>query len=727
MKIKNSLRLAFGFVLAVGSLNVAMAKTNKTTVQTNAADVTTGSVLMNTNGNIRYISKSDNPDVWSSETSETLNYGRFSFNDFTNKGGISNGWGTAASDGSGTLSNTPFTYTGRASNSMTFTESVASGNCVGLYIPICFYAASVPAYSKVTFKVNIDVYISGGGSRNFVTAQFFHGGSAGEDGAKQSLPLVFYIPKNSDYLKTIGDIKLNIGQGDNAGSLSSTGTYSYYATVSNTTGTAKHMEAYYGGLFLGGRKDSSTTHKIVGTIRASSSEVTTTKYVCANTTTGKVYETLSDACLEVANGQTITLTSNVKSTNLNLNRNFTLDLNGYDIDLVASLLYVYPNYSVTIKGTGTIKSNRSGAVVSNSGTLTIPNGVSIVNNYVGATGNGISNAGTLYFLGSVSSYGEAIRTTAGAAHIKGGTISSTHSNAIYINGGQVYLSNAPTITSGSASEDIYLNINDTALHGYDSAYYSGSTLTLRLSALPKEGAVVVNKTFNNKFTIVNEPAYGYEFQYTGNRDIVYTKLAVCVVTYNANGGTGTLVDSNEYLYGASVTILANTFTRKYYTFSHWNTSPDDTGTNYLPGRVITVSANVTLYAIWMQTETDLLDYFADEYLKMNTYDAGLDNSQGTGMCMTYYSVAKAKYLEMSATCKYLFASNSEYANARARLTAWALANGEVFNPVEKTFTSSSAPVMSNYASENVIPMIVMISLLGIAPLGFVFIRKKFDK
>ena len=157
MNIKKFFKLAFGFALTVGALNVAMTKTNNKAVQTNAADVTTGSVLMNTNGNIRYISKGDNPDVWSSETSEKLNYGRFSFNDFTNKGGISNGWGTPASDGSGTLSNTPFTYTGRASNSMTFTESVASGNCVGLYIPICFYAASVPAYTKVTFKVDIDL------------------------------------------------------------------------------------------------------------------------------------------------------------------------------------------------------------------------------------------------------------------------------------------------------------------------------------------------------------------------------------------------------------------------------------------------------------------------------------------------------------------------------------------------------------------------------------------
>lgn len=149
MKIKNALRLAFGFVLAVGSLNVAMIKTNKTAVQTNAADVTTGSVLMNTNGNIRYISKSDNPDVWSSSGTDTENAGRFEFSDFTNKGGISNGWGTAESDGSGTLLNTPFTYTGRATNSITFTESVASKQCVGIYIPICFYAASVPAYLNV--------------------------------------------------------------------------------------------------------------------------------------------------------------------------------------------------------------------------------------------------------------------------------------------------------------------------------------------------------------------------------------------------------------------------------------------------------------------------------------------------------------------------------------------------------------------------------------------------
>ncbi len=62
MKLKNIFKLAFGFVLTLGTINVPIAKSNNEMARANAADVTTGTVLMNTNGNIRYISNGDNPD-----------------------------------------------------------------------------------------------------------------------------------------------------------------------------------------------------------------------------------------------------------------------------------------------------------------------------------------------------------------------------------------------------------------------------------------------------------------------------------------------------------------------------------------------------------------------------------------------------------------------------------------------------------------------------------------
>lgn len=71
------------------------------------------------------------------------------------------------------------------------------------------------------------------------------------------------------------------------------------------------------------------------------------------------------------------------------------------------------------------------------------------------------------------------------------------------------------------------------------------------------------------------------------------------VTYDANGGTGTLTDSNSpYNSGATVTVLANTFTRDNYTFSNWNTLADGTGTDYDEHDTFTINGNTILYAQW---------------------------------------------------------------------------------------------------------------------------------
>jgi uncharacterized repeat protein (TIGR02543 family) len=72
------------------------------------------------------------------------------------------------------------------------------------------------------------------------------------------------------------------------------------------------------------------------------------------------------------------------------------------------------------------------------------------------------------------------------------------------------------------------------------------------------------------------------------------------VSYNANGGTGTMNDENSpYKYNSSVTVLANKFTRSNYRFTGWNTQADGKGTAYVAGAEFTMPAHdVTLYAQW---------------------------------------------------------------------------------------------------------------------------------
>ena len=65
------------------------------------------------------------------------------------------------------------------------------------------------------------------------------------------------------------------------------------------------------------------------------------------------------------------------------------------------------------------------------------------------------------------------------------------------------------------------------------------------------------------------------------------------VTYNANGGTGSMTDTKT---GEPVT--ASTFTRKGYRFVGWNTRADGTGQSVNAGDVASFTTDTTLYAQW---------------------------------------------------------------------------------------------------------------------------------
>ena len=68
------------------------------------------------------------------------------------------------------------------------------------------------------------------------------------------------------------------------------------------------------------------------------------------------------------------------------------------------------------------------------------------------------------------------------------------------------------------------------------------------------------------------------------------------VTYNANGGEGTMTDGNSpYKYGAAVTVLENGFTYEGHRFTGWK---DENGTTYQPNATFEIEADTTLYAQW---------------------------------------------------------------------------------------------------------------------------------
>ena len=67
------------------------------------------------------------------------------------------------------------------------------------------------------------------------------------------------------------------------------------------------------------------------------------------------------------------------------------------------------------------------------------------------------------------------------------------------------------------------------------------------------------------------------------------------LSYDENGGSGEMADQN----GTSVTVAANAFIAPTgYTFKEWNTNAKGSGTRYTAGQSVTLTDDLTLYAVW---------------------------------------------------------------------------------------------------------------------------------
>ncbi|MGL6198866.1 MAG: InlB B-repeat-containing protein [Lachnospiraceae bacterium] len=103
------------------------------------------------------------------------------------------------------------------------------------------------------------------------------------------------------------------------------------------------------------------------------------------------------------------------------------------------------------------------------------------------------------------------------------------------------------------------------------------------------------KIFNEQVNGTNYTDYA-----STPRSITLTVQPSYTITYNANGGTGTMA-STTFTYGTSFNLRTNTFTRTGYTFLGWSTSSTATSATYTDAVLVSGTAfskNTTLYAVW---------------------------------------------------------------------------------------------------------------------------------
>ena len=87
------------------------------------------------------------------------------------------------------------------------------------------------------------------------------------------------------------------------------------------------------------------------------------------------------------------------------------------------------------------------------------------------------------------------------------------------------------------------------------------------------------------------------------------------VTYDPNGGTGTVTDSNRYAQNKLAKVLSSDglIAPEGKVFLGWNTKADGTGEMKYPGSSVLVTGNITLYAVWgNKTPGTTLVYHAND-------------------------------------------------------------------------------------------------------------------
>ena len=144
-----------------------------------------------------------------------------------------------------------------------------------------------------------------------------------------------------------------------------------------------------------------------------------------------------------------------------------------------------------------------------------------------------------------------------------------------------------------------------AMHVYTGTHGAGTALGVTDG--PSGGVI--------KYVLTSLPAntneiYVYRDESTYNGTLTYLQVkrpcaASYTLSYDDNGGSGTMVDQE----GTTLTVASNGFTAPTgYVFQKWNTSSNGGGTDYAPTNSITLTEDLTLYAIWQpQTYTVTLN------------------------------------------------------------------------------------------------------------------------
>lgn len=674
-----------------------------------------------------------------------------------------------------------FTIPGPTQSSYTLTEAESNKNYNYCYRPFFFYPFDVDQigmapYSRytinVTFTLLLNKVATGGGAYAFAEL-FFLGNSNATTNQPTPVLTDNRFDTNQSRSGTSDDYHNAYPTSNSIGCYTDKASQSIYASVTKIL-TFENPASNYGvsryqlGLFLGCNYGSSYAHQASASVSANINSVTKESIVAQ--VNGNNYTTFGTAYNATVNGDTISLLKDCtlgQDNGLAINRNITINLNGHTLSAYSrsSYLQIATSRTVTINGAGgslykdfnysdssqllSLQTNAnltlnnvtvrklSGAnptiIMSSGSTLSANSSTYIYSDSSYTNAYAINAMGTLNLNGSYvqSSSASAIyMSSSGTLTATGGTIKSTSSYAIETTSGgnrTIILSGAVTLGSGTGLGHIGLYANSGIVNA------SGLTKAVTINVIggyfTTNVALVTNDT-NNKVTVNSTTPSGYSYVRVDG-DIFY-RLNQYTLTFNPNGGTGAakvFYVNHGSSYSMPGMLNVEFSAPSYHSLKRWNTAQNDSGTAYVPGSSYVITSNLTLYAIWYQTDTNIVEQFVGIDLHFDVDVIDPSNVSDTGACRGengYYALAKATYNSFSNAQKAIFCENANFANARERFIAWAHANGEDLNLTTYNIVQLSARNIGDQVRNNatVIIIVSIISIVSSTAIALVLLKRK---
>lgn len=219
-------------------------------------------------------------------------------------------------------------------------------------------------------------------------------------------------------------------------------------------------------------------------------------------------------------------------------------------------------------------SDYTDVVINSGGTLTLTGPTTV-------SGNWTNNGGTLGGNFTVTFDGVSGQTIAGNTTFYGFNKSVAAAQTMFFTAGSTTTVSNNLTFAGAASN--LLSLRSTS---------DGSYWNLVAPSVTSASYVDVKDSNNTGTNIAttNSTDSGHNVGWSFNP-------ATVTVTFNANGGTGSMAPQTR-AYADAANLSANTFTRTGYTFHHWNTAANDSGASYANQASYPFTSDVTLYAQW---------------------------------------------------------------------------------------------------------------------------------